>query len=269
MASSSASSSTTSLTSIPNCVNESCYAAARLTPSEQFAIKYCSLCDVYFYSKDLLYQHFEASSRHPRCETCNRSYLNKNALRGHYELSKRHHYCASCDKLFQTPAGLRVHLDQSPKHHRRRDLPPPHEYVQINGYCKGWEDAVAEASELESMRQGEAVHWLDSNNLDGSSSSVSNSSSTTKKCGPKSRIEITKAILALKTRMADGCQPSRTLNQKCVICFCTPKTMKVTRCGHLFCESCITHAYDSSEGCPACRTLGTVSQLRTIKLTTA
>ncbi|KAF5361613.1 hypothetical protein D9758_007356 [Tetrapyrgos nigripes] len=250
---------------ISTCATQACSPDAsvilhhRHNPSRAALDNYCSLCDLYFPTNDLLRQHVdETRDVHPRCETCNKGFLNMNALRCHYDLSNRHHFCAHdhCWKHFETTAGLRVHLEHAPKHNRRRLPPLPH-YVQIHGYIDGWEDAVAKELERESMRQGEAGFVDDL--LGGLDSTVK----------PKSRVEVTKAILAMKTRRANGSQPSKKLKQKCAICLSTPKTVKATRCGHLFCESCITHIFENSEGCPSCRTAGTVSQLRMVNLTTA
>ncbi|THV06896.1 hypothetical protein K435DRAFT_742903 [Dendrothele bispora CBS 962.96] len=276
----------------PGC-NISCYAAAHIPEADRFSSKYCSICDLYFDSKNLLRNHIDMSGRHPRCEPCNRSFLNMNAPSlfrfQHWLVSKRHHYCAStgCGRLFETATGLRVHMEHSPRHHRRENLPPLPEFVRSYGYVKGWEDSVARAMELEGTREQElafaAANWLDLDDLGLASfdyqeyvsaatvNPVAGSSSNPckSKIKAKSRIETTKAILALKQRMRAGTQPVKKLQQKCGICLGAPKKMKATRCGHVFCESCITCAFESTEACPVCRTNGMIAQLRDINLTTA
>ncbi|KAJ7693451.1 hypothetical protein B0H17DRAFT_1060234, partial [Mycena rosella] len=59
-------------------------------------VKYCSLCNAYFYSEEMLKAHIKGSSRHPKC---------------HYVLSTRHHFCRDCEKHFKTIGALRIHLD--------------------------------------------------------------------------------------------------------------------------------------------------------------
>jgi hypothetical protein len=54
---------------------------ANQTMSDDSGMKYCSLCDQYFLTKELLYQHMQYSTRHPHCKTCKRSFLNMNSLR--------------------------------------------------------------------------------------------------------------------------------------------------------------------------------------------
>jgi hypothetical protein len=49
--------------------------------SSAFDVKYCSLCDAYFYSAEMLKAHLQSSSRHPQCTTCKKSFLNNNSLR--------------------------------------------------------------------------------------------------------------------------------------------------------------------------------------------
>ncbi|THU85239.1 hypothetical protein K435DRAFT_781208 [Dendrothele bispora CBS 962.96] len=269
--------------------NISCYAAAHISEADRFSTKYCSICDLYFDSKSLLRNHIDLSGRHPRCEPCNRSFLNMNALRTHWDISKRHHYCAStgCERHFETATGFRVHMEHSPRHHRRENLPSLPEFIRIHGYVKGWEDKVSRAMELEGARERElafaAADGLDLDDLGLASfdyqeyisaatvNSVAGSSSnpSKSKIKAKSRMETTKTILALKQRMRAGIQPVKKLQQKCGICLCAPKKMKATRCGHVFCESCITCAFESTEACPVCRTNGMISQLREINLTTA
>ncbi|KIK64360.1 hypothetical protein GYMLUDRAFT_220851 [Collybiopsis luxurians FD-317 M1] len=221
-----------------------------LDPSEEYRELYCSLCDLYFKSKSLLRDHMESSDRHPRCDLCKKSFLNMNSLRRHYLLSNRHHYCTTCEKSFDTPLALRIHLDHTPYHREERN-----EFDDDTAYATerelypySWENGVAaEITRRENVEEEVIVAEQDE----------------------LSRVQVVKKILELKQRISK--QRSETsakaLKQTCPICLCAPKKMSVTRCGHLFCSSCISHAFEQGQGCPTCRKLGSVSQLRQVDLT--
>ncbi|KAG7086635.1 hypothetical protein E1B28_002577 [Marasmius oreades] len=209
----------------------------------QFEALYCSLCDKYFYSKNMLRQHLESSSRHPRCEPCKKSFLNMNSLRNHYVLSSRHNYCRECDRSFKTSSGFRVHMEHAPCHREDFDDDDAAEYDDSN-YPKDWEDEMAARLDRQAHKEDPIITENDSS-------------------PPMSRVEVGKAILALKKRIA---KQSKKVTQSCPICLSVPKSMSAAQCGHLFCTSCITHAFENNHGCPSCRRPGKVAQLRKVDL---
>ncbi|KAJ8093263.1 hypothetical protein AAF712_009818 [Marasmius tenuissimus] len=213
--------------------------------SNQFEQQYCSLCDMHFWSKHLLRQHLESTPRHPRCEPCKKSFLNMNSLRNHYVLSSRHNYCRDCDKSFKTPSGFRVHMEYAPCHREDFDDDDAAEYDPA-AEPQGWEDEMGAKLDREAHKEDPIVSSNDST-------------------PSMSRVEVGKAILALKQRIAHG-QPPKKVAQSCPICLSTPKSMSAAQCGHLFCTSCIRHAFENNQGCPSCRRPGQVTQLRKIDL---
>ncbi|KAJ3742516.1 hypothetical protein DFH05DRAFT_1401392 [Lentinula detonsa] len=212
---------------------------------DEYQTLYCSLCDVYLYSKNLLRQHMEASSCHPRCNSCHKSFLNLNSLRRHYLLSNRHNYCATCDKSFATPLALKIHFEYATFHRDARNEDEDALYVEQRRH-KGWENRVAADIERRQNVEDDVV---------------------VPERDALSRIEVTKKILQLKQRMSDRQHLSpKILKQTCAICLCVPKKMCVTRCGHMFCSSCIHQTFEQGQGCPTCRKLGVASQLRKVDL---
>ncbi|ESK92856.1 zinc-finger-containing protein [Moniliophthora roreri MCA 2997] len=216
---------------------------SRSSSSSQWEPCYCSLCDQYFLTKAMLQQHLETSRIHPRCETCDRSFLNKNSLRNHFVLSNRHHYCRECDQTFQSASGLRAHLEHHPAH--SDDLDEDDDLFELDPikYPPGWEDALGEEEDRRANKEDPII-------TDDSEPAMS-------------RVEVMKTILAMKQRMT---RPAKKLVQSCPICLSTPKSMSAARCGHLFCTSCISHAFETSGSCPSCRRPGLASQLRKVKL---
>ncbi|KAF9262162.1 hypothetical protein L218DRAFT_868410 [Marasmius fiardii PR-910] len=209
----------------------------------QFEAQYCSLCDQYFYSKNMLRQHLEYSTRHPRCELCKKSFLNMNSLRNHYVLSSRHNYCRGCDKSFKTASGFRVHMEYAPCH--REDFDDDDAEYDDSIYPQGWEDEWAARLDRQAHKEDPII------TRNGSNTSMS-------------RVEVGKSILALKKRIVS--KPPKKVTQSCPICLSTSKSMSAAQCGHLFCTPCITHAFQNNNGCPTCRRPGKVDQLRKLDL---
>ncbi|KAJ7789408.1 hypothetical protein B0H14DRAFT_3891921 [Mycena olivaceomarginata] len=85
--------------------------------SSAFDVKYCSLCDAYFYSAEMLKAHLQSSSRHP-----------------HTSSSPRTNFCRICEKHFKTSAGLRIHIDYSHLDSDTEDGP--------STQPEGWEDRL-------------------------------------------------------------------------------------------------------------------------------
>ncbi|GLB38739.1 hypothetical protein LshimejAT787_0506040 [Lyophyllum shimeji] len=106
---------------------------------DNYETKYCPLCDQHFYSKALLHQHVQGSSRHPRCEICNHSYLNMNTPRSHCLPNGRHHSCRLCEKHFASASGLGLHAEE-PLARNYNSIQPNAEYDRR---VEEWEDEVA------------------------------------------------------------------------------------------------------------------------------
>ncbi|KAJ6488506.1 hypothetical protein C8R47DRAFT_481536 [Mycena vitilis] len=204
--------------------------------SSAFDVKYCSLCDAYFYSDEMLKAHMKSSSRHPKCTTCERSFLNGNGLRNHYVLSPRHNFCRICERHFKTPAGLRIHLELSHLDSDNEDAP--------SNRPEGWEDKLG-LEEEEALFGGE----IPIPSEDIAAEAIS---------GIAARI----AVLNLRKSP----KPTGLLRLKCPICLSGKKKMCVTRCGHVFCSGCITHALNETKSCPSCRQPALPTHLRNLDL---
>ncbi|KAJ7702232.1 hypothetical protein B0H17DRAFT_1043281 [Mycena rosella] len=199
-----------------------------------FEVKYCSLCDAYFYSEEMLKAHIKSSSRHPKCVTCRKSFLNNNSLRNHYVLSTRHHFCRACEKHFKTIGGLRIHLDFAHLDSDTEDGPTRPD---------GWEDQQALAEDAVLGGEIPILH---------------------EDVAPETLSALATGLAALTLRKSTTC--TGVLRPKCPICLSGRKAMCATRCGHVFCSGCITHALYESKSCPACRQPAVTDQLRPLDL---
>ncbi|KAJ7632114.1 putative zinc-finger-containing protein [Roridomyces roridus] len=197
--------------------------------STDFAIKYCSLCDAYFYSMDMLKAHIQSSSKHPKCSDCNMRFLNGNSRRNHYVLSPRHNFCRICDSHFKTAAGVRIHLE-----HAHDDTDDEDDASRP----AGWEDRLALAQEASALKEAEIPI-------------------------PQEDLVHKEPVKKNKLQKSSG-----VLRPTCPICLSARKKMSATRCGHVFCHSCISHVLTETKACPNCRQEALVGQLRTLDLCT-
>ncbi|KAJ7221736.1 hypothetical protein GGX14DRAFT_193344 [Mycena pura] len=214
--------------------------SSAIPSSAAFEIKYCSLCDVYFYSMDMLKAHITSSNRHPKCVACKKSFLNNNSLRNHYVLSSRHQYCRICQKHFKTAAGLRIHLDFS---HLDSDDEDEDE-DEPSTRPDGWEDQLAYEEDLALGGDGEIPI------------SIPPAPSPSPTPSPLSNA-------------GAGYEGVGVLKLRCPICLSSAsrrKTMCATRCGHVFCAACIKHVLEETKSCPSCRQPAVTSQLRSLDL---
>ncbi|KAJ7915513.1 hypothetical protein B0H13DRAFT_1711489 [Mycena leptocephala] len=204
-----------------------------ISSSSAFDVKYCSLCDAYFYSDEMLKAHLQSSSRHPKCTTCNRAFLNSNSLRNHYVLSPKHNFCRTCQKHFKTPAGLRIHIEFSHLDSDAEDEPS----VRPDG----WEDQLA-------LEQDAA--------LNGGEIPI-----------PQEDIAAAETAACFAVlNLRKSAKSTGVLRPTCPICLSGRKKMCATRCGHVFCSTCITHVLNETKSCPSCRQPASMSQLRTLDL---
>ncbi|KAJ6546991.1 hypothetical protein B0H19DRAFT_1163387 [Mycena capillaripes] len=203
--------------------------------SSAFDVKYCSLCDAYFYSEEMLKAHLQSSNRHPKCTTCDRSFINGNARRNHYVLSPKHNFCRICEKHFKTAAGLRIHIEFSHLDSDTEDGPSTRP--------DGWEDQLG--LEEEAALNGEIPIPQE----DIAAEAIS---------GLAARV----AVLNLRK----SAKSTGVLRPRCPICLSGRKKMCATRCGHVFCSACITHVLNDTKSCPSCRQPALTSQLRTLDL---
>ncbi|KAJ7273119.1 hypothetical protein C8J57DRAFT_266573 [Mycena rebaudengoi] len=208
---------------------------SEISSPSAFDVKYCSLCDEYFYSQDMLKDHLQRSSKHPKCTTCKKSFLNNNSLRNHYVLSSRHHFCRVCEKSFKTSSGLRIHLEYA-----HMDSDAEDEIVGPDG----WEDEMARRQDA-LITGGEIP--LPAEDLNDA---------------PLSTLEVGVAV----TNLQKSAKPRGVLALSCPICLSTPKKMCATRCGHVFCSSCITYVLETAEACPTCRQPALATQLRSLDM---
>ncbi|KAJ7243388.1 hypothetical protein B0H12DRAFT_1311309 [Mycena haematopus] len=212
--------------------------------SSDFTIKYCSLCDAYFYSAEMLKAHLQSSSKHPQCTSCDKRFLNNNSLRNHYVLSPKHNFCRICEKHFKTAAGLRIIHTHQLQHIDFSHLDNDSEDGESSSRPDGWEDQLG--MEQDAAEGGEIPI-------------------------PQEDMEGSKAVSGVAARIANFRQntnPTGVLRLKCPVCLSARKKMATTRCGHVFCSSCITHHLNDTKTCPSCRQPALTSQLRTLDLRT-
>ncbi|KAK0440017.1 uncharacterized protein EV420DRAFT_1167164 [Desarmillaria tabescens] len=213
-----------------------------LRPEEEFNPQYCTRCDQTLWSIELMRNHLDFSGRHPYCRTCKRGFLNNNSYKTHLILSDYHHYCDDCDKEFQSSSALKIHYEQSARHHR------DYEEGDREKHSEGWEDELARQQEREENRENPVA-------LEKAEEQA-----------PMTRVEVGIAILNLKKRLQRQPIPKATVKQTCPVCLCPSSKMSVTKCGHVFCSSCIRQTFEKSQGCPSCRKSGHLGQLRKIDL---
>ncbi|KAK0430651.1 hypothetical protein EV421DRAFT_1857338 [Armillaria borealis] len=160
----------------------------------------------------------------------------------HLILSDYHHYCDDCDKEFQSSSALKIHYEQSARHHR------DYEEGDRERRAEGWEDELARQQQEEENREDPvALEKVEEQ-------------------APMSRVEVGIAILNIKKRLQRQPMPKATMKQTCPVCLCPSSKMSVTKCGHVFCPSCIRQTFEKSQGCPSCRKPGHLNQLRKIDL---
>ncbi|KAJ6500575.1 hypothetical protein C8R45DRAFT_863224 [Mycena sanguinolenta] len=215
-----------------------------MASSSAFDVKYCSLCDAYFYSAEMLKAHLQSSSKHPQCNTCNKKFLNNNSLRNHYVLSSKHNFCRICEKHFQTPAGLRIHIEFSHLDSDTEDGP--------SSRPDGWEDELG--MEQDAALSGSEIPIPQEDTEGGEAGN-----------GLAARVAVLASHFMLNN-LRKAANPSGVLRPTCPICLSARKKMCATRCGHVFCSSCITHALNDTKSCPSCRQPAVTSQLRTVHL---
>ncbi|KAF7294724.1 hypothetical protein MIND_01009800 [Mycena indigotica] len=169
--------------------------------SSSFDVKYCSLCDAYFYSQEMLQAHISSSRRHPKCLACNKSFLNNNSLRNHFVLSPKHHYCRICQKHFKAASGLRIHLDFAHDESDEEDDLRP----------EGWEDEQAYEEDLA---------------LSGNEIPI-----------PEEELN---ALSIGRSNLVEWPDPTiGALRLRCPICLSHRSDMSATRCGHIFCSASV------------------------------
>ncbi|EKM56502.1 uncharacterized protein PHACADRAFT_253670 [Phanerochaete carnosa HHB-10118-sp] len=251
-------------------------------------LTYCTLCDRYFPGEEARAQHVQVSPNHPRCDTCNRRFANKNSLRNHYVYSPRHHYCAVCERNFRTAAGLHVHIEYAAVH--RDDSDSDEEDDDFDDSSEGWEDEIGERVFPEengreyhdgSEDEEDPDYWTDDDmeefeeERDGyhgfarSPASISRahpSHSTT----VHNRQPTENQCVNGEVESPDAEKPPTSgLFFSCPLCLEAPKETSATRCGHLFCTSCIRTALSNKKMCPVCREFAVPKQLRRIYLSAA
>jgi hypothetical protein len=99
-----------------------------IVPPRQYF--HCDRCPRYFKTPDALAAHRQNTKRHDveispylifngteyRCTLCDRRFDSKQALYLHCAATSRHAWCARCERVFVTGAALDTHIAQSAKH---------------------------------------------------------------------------------------------------------------------------------------------------------
>lgn len=106
----------------------------------------------------------------------------------------------------------------------------------------GWEDALAREQEKELNKEDSFIAPSDA---------------------PSGRVAFTQRLLRLKQKTT---QPAEAVRLSCPVCLNSSAKLTATRCGHVFCSSCINHTFEQGQACPSCRTAGSASQLRPLAL---
>ncbi|TRM67146.1 hypothetical protein BD626DRAFT_566182 [Schizophyllum amplum] len=220
---------------------------------------YCALCDEYFCDQRERMYHIQRSADHPRCDDCDRRFLNKNVLRTHWAYSRGHNYCALCQMHFRSAAGLRVHIEKAPVH--CDDSDEELDGTQQGDWSDGWEDRLGwdlypdERPEEEDGDGGdhswEHLDQFDMLDLGEADEEHGNGGG----------------------KEGDGDGESgedgyaKVVEFECPVCRQKPDVVCATKCGHLFCATCIHQSFKRDAECPICRLEGLPAQLRRVYLT--
>ncbi|EMD34740.1 hypothetical protein CERSUDRAFT_97322 [Gelatoporia subvermispora B] len=255
---------------------------------------YCSLCDRYFPSSEARANHVHLSTNHPRCTTCNRRFANKASLRNHWVSSSRHNYCAVCEKDFRTTAGLRAHIEYAAVHRDDTDDDSDNDADNIDDSYEGWEDELGRtvfpdddppadddfsaadpyASEDEYWDEDEGTDLEEEAETYMGFAVVPPEAPRPILSNPEARPDAPEKA-ADEKKQADRVEMLREkaavsgILFNCPLCLEPPIESSATRCGHLFCTSCITQSLESKKLCPVCRTSAVPKQLRKIYLSAA
>ncbi|KAI0766236.1 hypothetical protein BC629DRAFT_1293117 [Irpex lacteus] len=235
---------------------------------------YCTLCDRYFPGSDARRHHVQVSTNHPKCDTCDRRFANMNALRNHLVISPRHNYCRACEQEFKTPAGLRVHIEYSAIH--RDDSDDDSDDEEIDDSEEGWEDAFAlikypnesepVPEDSESDPEIDVDYWTDDDqtefeeDLDAYDGFARSARTESDDCPGKQPKHEHRQEMQSAASSAAGVLVS------CPLCLEAPTATSATRCGHIFCTSCIKTALSKKKMCPVCRDFSSPKDLRKIYL---
>ncbi|KAL1745163.1 hypothetical protein HDZ31DRAFT_73766 [Schizophyllum fasciatum] len=214
---------------------------------------YCAVCDDFYHNDEDRMHHVQQSNKHPYCAPCNTRFLNLNVYRNHLVYSRAHNYCALCEMEFRTPAGLRCHLERAPPHTDDSDDEPDD---ADEDYSEGWEDRMGldlypqEPYAEEDGDNGDHS-WMHEDGHDYIQfDSDDEEDSEDEEDGEIGEDEETVTEFA------------------CPVCKEAPDVACLTRCGHLYCATCIHQAYRRDSKCPTCKEDGQTSQLRKVYLTT-
>ncbi|KAI0053178.1 hypothetical protein FA95DRAFT_1552661 [Auriscalpium vulgare] len=242
---------------------------------------YCTLCDKYFPSADARVTHVQMSTNHPECSSCNVRFANKNSLRTHWACSLRHNYCSVCERHFKTAAGLKVHTETAAVHRDDSDDDDDDEDDDDDDLPTGWEDAYGRVRYPEENDRIAALtaemrddisfedYWeedeIDDFFEDDTSSGYSSSSIN----GDGVLVDVISADsdpFAEKGEALALYEEVETLSLKdeeyaraecakfmCPICLKAPAKSSATRCGHVFCTSCIHQSLRKELNCPVCQ----------------
>ncbi|OCH87136.1 hypothetical protein OBBRIDRAFT_736707 [Obba rivulosa] len=216
-------------------------------------MSYCTLCDRYFPGPEARASHVQLSTNHPKCDTCDRRFANKASLRNHWVYSPRHNYCAVCERDFRTAAGFRTHVEYAAVHRDDSD-DEDEDDDDIDDSYEGWEDEVGQTIfpdedqpadddiSVADSYTSEDEYWDDDEGID---------------------LEEEEELYMGFASAVSG------ILFNCPLCLEPPSESSATRCGHLFCTSCITQALETKRLCPVCRKAAVPKQLRKIYLSAA
>lgn len=198
-----------------------------------------------------------------------------------------------CERDFKTAAGLRVHIEYAAVHRDDSDDDDSDD-DSIDDSAEGWEDELGSRvfpeENSRSSNAGETEgdsyvnYWTedDDDELEEeretyygfarvpAPASDARSSERAAESPPACGDPVSIAATSLSSKGTnEHCAPSSGVFFSCPLCLEAPKENSATRCGHLFCTSCIRTALSMKKMCPVCREFAQPRQLRKIYLSAA
>ncbi|PBK58987.1 hypothetical protein ARMSODRAFT_856774, partial [Armillaria solidipes] len=177
------------------------------------------------------------------CTQCDQTLWSIELMRNHLDLSGRHPYCHTCKRGFLNNNSFKTHLILSDYHH----------------YCDDCDKEFQSASALKIHYEQSARHHRDYEEGDRERRAEGWEDELARHQQEEENREDPVALEKVESQAPMS-------RQTCPVCLCPSSKMSVTKCGHLFCSSCIRQTFEKSQRCPSCRKPGHLGQLRKIDL---
>ncbi|KAH9943530.1 putative zinc-finger-containing protein [Amylocystis lapponica] len=242
----------------------------------------CDRCDRRFANKNSLRNHWVSSPRHHYCVVCEKDFRTAAGFRVHIEYAAVHRDDSDDDSedddgLDDSREGWEDDMGQTafPEENERADDENSGDDDNSSEQDDYWDED--DETELEEEREAyygfapvsrqQVLNRVDSPNSAGGSDSEDENLSVADASVCHYGIHRT---CDSRTEKAVQCgqakAPSSGLLLNCPLCLEPAQDISSTRCGHLFCTSCITHSLANKKLCPVCRKSAVPRQLRKIYL---